>query len=351
MGINKKYHVIGVMSGTSLDGIDIVKCVFQKKNTWRFKIERTETMKYTKEWSKKLRTLHMKNSKKIKAVNIEYGELLAKKIIRFIKKYSLQVNLIASHGHTIFHQPENRITLQIGCGKTIARRTKIKTITNFRNSDIMLGGQGAPLVPIGDLFLFSKYKYCLNLGGFANVSIKKNKQLFAYDICPANFVLNYLSNKLALEFDYNGEIARKGILDTTIFNKLNQLTFYRESPPKSLSREWVEKEIFPLIQKNTSIINWMHTFVEHIALQIGNILKDKTTLVTGGGALNNYLIKRIQHYSNSKLIFPEETIINFKEAIIFGFLGVLKIRNEINCLSEVTGASKDSSGGEVFEYS
>ena len=351
MSINKEYHVIALMSGTSLDGVDIVKCIFKQKKTWKFQIECEETIKYTKSWTKILKKLHLKSNSEINKINIKYAEFLADIINSFIKKHSLKADFIASHGHTIFHQPENKITLQIGCGSTIAKITKLKTITNFRYTDIILGGQGAPLVPVGDLLLFPNYKYCLNLGGFANISIKKRHKIIAYDICPVNFVLNHLSHKLELEFDYNGSLAKKGSLNIDLLNKLNKLEFYKKNAPKSLSREWVEKNIFPLIKYDIPIIDWMHTFCEHIALQISPILQHKSTLITGGGAFNKYLLNRIRNYSNSKLILPNKQIINMKEAIIFGFLGVLKIRNEINCFSSVTGANKDSSVGEIFEYS
>ncbi len=345
MNMNVKYRVLGIMSGTSLDGIDLAICTFKKNTKWEFKIERSKTLKYSKYWQKTLTNLHTKNKTEISKINIEYGKVLGEKINLFLENE--KVDCIASHGHTIFHQPKNNFTLQIGDGKTIANLTKIKTINNFRNLDISLDGEGAPLVPIGDLHLFSKYKYCVNLGGFANISIKENNSITAFDICPVNIKMNQISKKLGFEFDTNGNIAKKGKIITELLKGLNNLSFYKQTPPKSLSREWVEKSIDPLLLTNYKSENILHTFCEHIAMQIGCHLKDKSTLFTGGGALNSYLMSRIAHYSQSKIFLPNHQIINFKEALIFGFLGVLKLRNEINTLKSVTGAKQDSCGGEI----
>ena len=350
MNFEQKYHVIGIMSGTSLDGIDIVKCVFIKRNRWEFHIEKAYTSKYNMIWKRKLKNLHLKNNSEIQKVNISYGELIAKEILNFIKKYKLYVDIICSHGHTILHEPHKKITLQIGCGQTIARITKKKTITDFRSLDVQLGGQGAPLVPMGDLLLFKEYKYCVNLGGFANVSIKTKETIKAYDICPVNFILNFLSNKLGKDCDLNGYLAKAGKLNTDLLQKLNNIPFYKQPSPKSLSREWVEKNIFPLLKNTIPLKDCLHTFCEHIGFQVGSKLKNKEALITGGGTFNDFLINKIRSHSKSKLIIPGNTIINFKEAVIFGLLGVLKLRSEINSLHIVTGASQDSSGGKIYTY-
>ena len=344
MGINSKYRVLGVMSGTSLDGIDLAICNFTKKNKWEFNIEKTETLKYSNYWKKTLAQLHTKSEIIISRIDIEYGKFLAKTINNYLGKE--KIDFIASHGHTIFHQPENNLTLQVGDGKTIANMTNIKTINNFRSLDISLNGQGAPLVPIGDLHLFSNHKYCVNLGGFANISIKK-KKIKALDICPVNIVLNKISNRLCLEFDKNGSTAKKGQIITELLEALNNLSYYKKRPPKSLAREWVDEFISPLFLNNYKTKDILHTFCEHIAIQIGVYLTDKSALFTGGGVFNSYLMSRISHYSQSKVIIPNQTIINFKESLIFAFLGVLKLRNEINCLQSATGAKQDSCGGEI----
>ena len=343
------YRILGIMSGTSLDGVDFADCKFSKGENWHYKIKKTQTIAYSKKWRERLSNLHKKSDKEIDKTNIDYGKYLAQLIFKFKDKFNLSFDYIASHGHTIFHQPEKGFTLQIGEGQTIANFTQITTICDFRSLDISLGGEGAPLVPIGDLHLFSKYKYCINLGGFSNISIKGNEKITAFDICPVNIVLNQLSKKLGFEFDKNGALAKKGKLIPEILNKLNHLKFYKKNPPKSLGREWVEEFIGPIINSEHKIEDLLHTFCEHIAMQIGKFLKDEKVLISGGGTLNSYLIYRISHYAESEIIIPSREIVDYKEALIFGFLGVLKLRKEINCLHTVTGAKRDSSAGEIFK--
>ena len=343
------YRILGIMSGTSLDGVDIAFCIYTKKKNWSFSIKKTQTIPYSKKWRDELSGLHKKNDKKIAHANIEYGKYLAQLISEYKDEFNLSFNYIVSHGHTIFHQPKKGLTLQIGDGQTIANLTKTTTVCDFRSLDISLNGEGAPLVPIGDLLLFPQYKYCLNLGGFSNISIKDNGGITAFDICPVNIVLNQLSKKLGFEFDKNGTLAKKGTLIPEILNKLNQLNFYNKKPPKSLGREWVEEFIEPIISSEHKIEDLLHTFCEHIAMQIGNYLKDEKVLISGGGVFNAYLICRISHYAKSEIIIPKNEIIDYKEALIFGFLGVLKLRNETNCLQSVTGAERDCSAGEIFK--
>ena len=347
MNINR-LTIIGVMSGTSLDGLDIVKCHFIKSKNWDYTIEKGITIKYSNFWKKTLSNLHLKGEKEIKKINIEYGSFIGNEINKFISNNNSKIDLIASHGHTIFHEPEKKLTLQIGDGQTISNISKYTTVSNFRALDVSLNGQGAPLVPIGDLHLFSKYKYCLNIGGFANISIKKNNSIIAYDICPANIILNHISNKIDLDFDTDGKISASGKIDSQFLKKLNQISFYKKTHPKSLSREWLEKNILSLDEiNNKKPKNLLATFCEHIGYQIGNELKEKSVYVTGGGAHNKFLISRIKNYSKSKIIIPNKLNIDYKEAMIFGFLGILKIRNENNCLRDVTGAAKDSCGGVI----
>ena len=346
MNRNIKYRVLGVMSGTSLDGIDLAICTFTKNKQWEFKIDKSETLKYSDYWVKTLANLHKKNKKIVTQTDIEYGDFIGRTINTFLGNE--QVDFISSHGHTIFHQPQNKHTLQIGDGKTIAKVTGTTTINDFRSLDVSLNGQGAPLVPIGDLHLFPDYKYCINLGGFANISIKEKNTIIAFDICPVNIVLNKICSILNIEYDNNGDTARKGKLIPELLQQLNQLKFYKKLPPKSLSREWVEKHINPLI-KDKKPEDSLRTFCEHISIQIGSFIKHESTLFTGGGVFNNFLIERIQHHSSSRIIIPSNTIINFKEALLFGFIGVLKARNEVNCLQSVTGAKRDNCGGVIHQ--
>ena len=341
-----KYAVLGIMSGTSLDGIDLAICTFTKNQEWEYKIEKSNTIKYPFSCKSKLATVHTQNKAIVEQTNIQFGQYIGETVNTFLKRE--KVDFIASHGHTIFHQPENNYTLQIGCGKTISQVTEITTINDFRTLDISLNGQGAPLVPIGDLLLFPKHKYCINLGGFANISIKKNGGIIAFDICPANIVLNDICKELEIEYDSNGDISREGEIIPTLLEQLNQLDFYIKKAPKSLGREWVEENVFPILKNNDSK-DLLCTFCEHIAIQIGKFLADESALFTGGGVFNSFLMDRITFHSKAKILVPNKELIEFKESLIFAFLGVLRLRNEVNCLQSVTGANRDNCGGVIHQ--
>ena len=347
----KEIFVIGLMSGTSLDGIDLVYAKFDKSKYSDFEILASETVSYSDNWKSKLQKAILFSDEKLKELDLDYGKLLGENINNFIKKFTINtIDFIASHGHTVLHQPNKGITLQVGNGQLIADVTKQKIVCDFRTQDVEFGGQGAPLVPIGDALLFSEYDYCLNLGGFSNVSFKMEGKRIAFDICPVNIVLNYYANKLGLEYDESGEIASKGKLNQPLLAQLNALPFYSQNPPKSLGLEWVKENIFPLIDAvETDISTILRTFVEHVAVQISKIIKENNSvLVTGGGAFNSFLIKRIQQNSNSKILLPKKELIDFKEALIFAFLGLLRFDNQVNCLGSVTGAKQDHSSGMIF---
>jgi anhydro-N-acetylmuramic acid kinase len=240
--------------------------------------------------------------------------------------------------------------LQVGDGQLIANNTKQKVICDFRTQDVRLGGQGAPLVPIGDELLFSDYEYCLNLGGFSNISYKLKGKRIAFDICPVNIVLNHYVNKLGYEYDDAGSTASKGTINEELLDALNKLDFYHQKPPKSLGLEWVKKEVFVLIDAlETDVSTVLRTFVEHVAYQIGKVIyKSNSVLITGGGAFNTFLIERISFYSETVIELPSKELIDFKEALLFAFLGLLKSKNQINCLASVTGAQKDHCSGVVY---
>jgi len=347
----KKIHIIGLMSGTSLDGLDLVYVLFDKNSYDNFEIQYSETIAYSKLWKEKLAKAIDKSEKELQELDIEYGELLADKVTNFIKKNRiLNLDFIASHGHTILHQPEKGITLQIGNGQIIANKTQQKVVCDFRTQDVKLGGQGAPLVPIGDDFLFHQYDACLNLGGFANVSFKAQHKRIAFDICPVNIVLNYYVSTLGLEYDDKGKIAASGIIHTELLGELNSLRFYKTEPPKSLGLEWVQSTIFPLIdKKNLTIKDVLATFIEHVAIQIAaSTKKCKNIFITGGGAFNEFLMQRMKHHSSLEIIIPNSQIVNYKEALIFALLGLLRIDNQVNCLKSVTGACENHSSGEIF---
>ncbi len=346
----KEIFAIGLMSGTSLDGIDLVYVKFLKNEYSFFEIIHAETVSYTAEWKLLLQQAIHFSSDALLDLDVVYGKHLGSVLADFISNYKItEIDFIASHGHTVLHQPEEGITLQIGSGVEIAKITQQKVVHDFRTQDVKLGGQGAPLVPIGDELLFSKYDFCLNLGGFSNVSFKKESKRIAFDICPVNIVLNHYANKIGLEYDVDGSIASEGELNRSLLEKLNTLAFYNKEAPKSLGLEWVQQEIFPLIDAiEEDVASVLRTFVAHIAIQISKIIKDSdSVLITGGGVFNSFLMQEIENYSNIKIVQASDTLINYKEALIFALLGVLKIDNQINCLKSVTGAHKNHSSGVV----
>ena len=344
----KTYFAIGLMSGTSLDGLDICYAQFQNIATWEFEIIKTETIPYSLEWKNRLQNAILLSAEDLLALDKEYGFYLGEKTQEFISKNNItDLDFIASHGHTVFHQPQRKFTLQIGDGRAIKLTTKKPVIYDFRSQDVLMGGNGAPLVPIGDELLFSQYDACLNLGGFSNISLQKNHQRIAFDISPVNVVLNYFAEKLGKNYDENGDFARNGAINFKILEELNTLTFYQKPAPKSLGVEFVNSEIFPLL-KDEIPENIIATFTEHIAEQIAKVFNDnqlKTVLVTGGGTFNTYLLEKIRGKSQTELIVPDENIINFKEALIFAFMGVLRLRNEVNVLCSATGSSENHSSG------
>ena len=350
----ESYQVIGVMSGTSLDGIDFAHVHFTVKNNhWNYKIRETETIPYTQEWLNKLKNAVDFSENELISLNEDYTDYLGNTIKKFIDKHkSHLIDAVCSHGHTILHQPQNGLTLQIGNLPKIATIVGKTVVCDFRVQDVELGGQGAPLVPIGDRLLFSEYDFCLNLGGFSNVSFEEKGQRIAFDISPVNTVLNYYANQLGLEYDDKGKIASSGKVNLDLLNELNSLDYYQKPYPKSLGFEFVKKIILPLIENYTvSIEDKMNTFIEHIAIQTDFSLPEKEgkLLITGGGAYNDFLVEKMQKYlPKMQLIIPDSKTLEYKEALIFGLLGVLKLRNEINVLSSVTGAKHNHCSGNIF---
>ena len=351
--IKNHYNVIGVMSGTSLDGIDLAHCTFTYLNGWKFEILETETFPYTSVWDEKLKNLVAFSKSELLILDEDYTSFLGDAIRQFIKKHQLtNLDAVCSHGHTALHQPQNGLTYQIGNLPLLAKQLNEIVVCDFRVEDVALGGQGAPLVPIGDRLLFAEYDYCLNLGGFANISTEVNGQRIAYDICPANIVLNHYVAALGFDYDKGGAIAASGMVNEALLEQLNGLGYYTAPYPKSLGLEWVKSNIFPLIDSfhlNTGDI--LRTFVEHIAVQIANDVNSKTeasVLTTGGGAFNTFLVDCFSDKTHNAVVIPKNFIIEYKEALIFAFLGVLKLRNANNCLSSVTGAINDHSSGKLY---
>jgi anhydro-N-acetylmuramic acid kinase len=350
----ENYNVIGVMSGTSLDGVDLahIQLLFES-GKWTFEIGKTETVPYTFEWLKTLQTAVGFSKSQLEILDRDYTDLLGSIIADFISKNELRnLDAVCSHGHTILHQPANGLTLQIGNRPEIAEFTNQTVVCDFRVADVKLGGQGAPLVPIGDRMLFPEFDYCLNLGGFSNVSFEDAGKRVAFDISPVNTVLNFYANQLGLDYDDKGKIAREGKFNRELLNELNEQDFYSKPFPKSLGFEFVKEIILPIIEKYPiSIADKLNTFTDHSAQQIAQALPQKTgnILVTGGGAYNDFLIEKMQsHLPEMMIKIPETKILEFKEALIFAFLGVLRLRNEINVLSSVTGAKNDHSSGMIY---
>lgn len=348
----QEYKWVGLMSGTSLDGLDMVYVEFQHKGeTWDYTLGPCQTLPYSSDLVYKLENAHLLDGKNLISWHLEYGKILGKMADHFIKTHQLAPNGIASHGHTIFHQPSEGISFQLGHGAAIHAITGIKTISDFRTLDVMLGGQGAPLVPVGDRMLFSNYDACLNLGGISNISFEYHGQTIAFDISPCNMVLNKIIHSLNMSYDDKGKIARSGRLIPELLDELNRLSYYTLNPPKSLGREWVEETVMPLINKyNNTVADILHTVCEHIASEIAKIINQYNLhhiLVTGGGAYHDFLLELLDKHSPNRIEKGANSLIDFKEAIVFAFLGMLKSLDMENTYQSVTGAKRNSSGGMI----
>ena len=347
------HRIIGVMSGTSLDGVDLAYCEFEEtESSYTFNIGACETVPYPETWLKRLKSLPGATALEYAENHTFYGKYLGSLVNDFVRLNHLSVDFVASHGHTIFHNPAKHYTSQVGEGAAIAAGCGLPVICDFRTGDVASGGQGAPLVPIGDQLLFAQYNYCLNLGGFANISMQSYGKRIAYDVSPANIILNHIAARKGKLFDKDGEMAASGNINDELLQTLNNLGYYHMQPPKSLGREWIEKEIIPMLTYyNISPEDAACTFCEHIAMQIAASVTndpDKQMLVTGGGAFNTFLLKRITANTSVQIILPDHKTVNYKEALVFAFLGLLRMQGKPNSLSSVTGATRDISGGAVY---
>lgn len=348
---NRIWHGIGVMSGTSLDGLDLAYCVFYGDE--KFEIKAFESIPYPEEVNLLLQSAYEATGEDLKNAETLYSDFIGDSLIRFMNHHEIQPQFIALHGHTIYHQPDRKMTYQMINGHIILEKTQTTTIFDFRSLDVALGGNGAPLVPIGDKYLFSEYDACLNIGGFANISAELQKEYVAFDVCPANIILNQLASEKGKSFDKDGEMARSGNISMPLLDKLNKLDYYAKSPPKSLGREWLE-EAFITRMHGYGFEEKIATAAEHCAIQIAksfDILGAKKVLCTGGGAMNRYLVERIKHHSPANLIIPEKKLIEGKEALIFAYLGKRRLENKINVMASATGASRNSSSGIILSPS
>ena len=351
------YSIIGLMSGTSGDGLDVAFVNFRKEQTWHFEIEEAKTYAFPDHLGKKLFNSHLLPALDLALLDVEFGKWMGVKVKEFCEECEVKPIAVASHGHTVFHQPKLGLTTQIGNGWALHAASGLQVINDFRMLDVQLGGQGAPLVPIGDELLFPQVDFCINLGGISNISFQREGRRIAFDMSPFNLLLNQEANKLGLAYDAGGNEARKGELNLPLFTHLNELSFYSQKGAKSLGREDMEQDFIPLIRKsNLKPRDILRTLVEHYAYQISKvILENKQTekplvLITGGGAYHEFFEERLSHYLHQdwEKYAASSELIDFKEALIFAFLGVLRLRGEINCLASVTGASRDSSGGTVY---
>ncbi len=370
------YTLTGLMSGTSLDGIDIACCTFSLSDErWTCVTRATATLPYPPLWRQQLQQAYRMSGRELMKLHMDYGFYLGEKIRGFHLHHQIKDSLAAvSHGHTIFHQPHESVSFQLGHGAAIASTAQCDVVSDLRSMDVALGGQGAPLVPLGDKLLFGEYGHCLNLGGFANMSCEMGGKRIAFDICPLNYVSNQVVREAKiisdstpaaagssdcpayLEYDPSGRLGRGGRLDKGLLNRLNGLAYYRASPPKSLGREWVDEHVWPLFDEyRLSREDRLRTWYEHAAIQLAGALGSalaKKVLVTGGGVHNVFLMERIEKHlpAGAELVIPERGVVDFKEAIVFAFLGLRCLLGENNCLASVTGARRDAIGGSIHRY-
>lgn len=335
------------MSGTSLDGLDLATCSFSAQG---YTVLHAKTISYSDDWKQKLATAQNRSAFEIFQLHAEFGRFIGQALKSFFDETGVVPEAVASHGHTVFHQPHLGFSTQIGCGATISAVTGLTTVCDFRSKDVALGGQGAPLVPIGDELLFSQYEACLNIGGIANISFRQHNQRIAFDICVANMVLNYLANQVGQPYDNGGVLAQSGRVNANILAAVEALDFYKLQGARSIGREWFETYFSEFLTQDT-VHNLLATFTEHAARRIAAVLNEnklKSVCITGGGAYNQHLIQRLQAQTEATLTVPDTTTVEFKEALIFAFLGYLRLDGKINTLNTVTGAQASSVGGAVY---
>ena len=360
----EEYKVLGMMSGTSLDGLDMAYCRFwQEEGQWKYAIDEAATLPYSEGQKKELQEAIDLDPQALFDLHHRYGRWLGRMAKEFLENHDLKADFISSHGHTIHHRPEEGYTFQAGDGAEIAKHSDHTVICDYRTEDVKQGGQGAPLVPIGDRLLFYEYDYCLNLGGISNMSFEQDDKRIAYDIGIANMLLNPLAQKADLAFDRDGALARQGSLNEALYEALNGLEYYTLLYPKSTGFEWFSETVWPLVESfDDSPANLLHTAVQHIAHQISLSVKstqqgygERRTengelLATGGGAKNSFLIEQLQKKlePSIKVVVPGDKLIDYKEALVFAMMGVLKIEDQTNVLASVTGGKSDLISGLVF---
>jgi anhydro-N-acetylmuramic acid kinase len=353
------YRAVGLMSGTSGDGLDIASCLFKQNvnQGWTYELNQTKYVPFKKPWNSILHAYEDWSPADLMAYHISFGTWLGIQVNNFIHEYDLNPDIVASHGHTVIHQPEKQVTFQLGNGQAIFNEVGIPVITDFRQKDVLMGGQGAPLVPVADKFLFPKNSVCLNLGGIANATFKTKNQLKAFDICPFNLLLNHYAGKLGLPFDKDGAIAKSGEFNELVNQRLNEHPFYQLDGPKSLDKAFVYQTFIPLIEREPlPEADILHTlcvhFVDKILFTVQQLcMPSAKVFITGGGIHNSFIKELLFNRSRGKMSIdvPDQKLIDFKEALCFAFLGVLRIREETNTLASVTGANADSCSGVIYQ--
>lgn len=349
----KTFKVIGLMSGTSLDGLDLACCEFSREeNQWQYQIIAAVTLPYPASWTKALSEAQSFSAFELALLNKDYGHFLGMVVKKYISETGFIPDLVASHGHTIFHKPEQGLTFQLGDGAALAAIAGIPVVCDFRTVDVALGGQGAPLVPAGDKILFEDYTCCLNLGGFSNISYDYEGRRIAHDVSPCNMALNRVASLAGQVYDKEGNLARGGKIIEPLLKQLNDLEYYSLPAPKSLGREWFEEKFLPLLgQGKPDPGDLLRTLTEHIAVQVARSVtrfSSGSLLITGGGAHNQFLVERIKKMVSLDIVIPDPLLIDFKEALIFAFLGVLRYNSQINVFASVTGAKRDHIAGAIY---
>ncbi len=370
----KTYRVLGLMSGSSLDGLDLALCEFvvENENISSWKLLQADTLPFSEMWQSRLAHLPVQNAQVYAQTHVYFGHYMGELVNQFLKNISndnlenKNIDFIASHGHTIFHFPNKRMTAQIGDGAALAAITGHSVISDFRTQDIAIGGEGTPLAPAADKYLFEGYDFYLNIGGIANISCNVNGKMIAFDIGGANQIFNRLANLVDLEYDDGGQLAAKGEIVNILLEEINATDYFSQKYPKSLDNQWVVQNLFKKYFEfpDESIENKLRTAIEQLAQQtVKSVLqiienegltndKKYKMLATGGGVFNLFLIKRMQtllsEQLNIEIVIPEKEIIQFKEAILMGLLGVLRMENIPNCMASVTGAKRDTIGGAVY---
>jgi len=357
------YNVIGITSGNSLDGLDLVFAgLTEVRGKWTYEIKAAERKAYTIEWEGKLAGAVNLSARDYLLLHSEFGHYIGYAVKQFITDHQLdhQVHFIAAHGHTVFHMPSQKMTAQLGDGAAIAAVTGLPVISDLRAMDIALGGKGAPLVPVAEQLLFPDYRYRLNLGGNATISSSIDNNFIAFDICPCNYILDALAESLGKRFDEDGKLAAGGITDNALLESLNGLSYYGQDYPKTLAGKFGTGTVLPLIQGyQLSTQGKLNTYTQHIATQIAKAVvklqngpeQEQKLLLTGGGVFNSFLLQNIrgqlQPY-NIEIITPDVQTITFRNALMMALLGTLRWRQEPNALSSVTGAERDSVGGALW---